>query len=268
MNAVNIIIASAILIISISGCSNKQFEPKVEYIYKTKIEYVYLPCKNQIKENSYASNAKYNAEANKSIKSKATNLSMKHKPKYKQPKLTKIYAPKKYVTRANKEMDFMVGINRDGSEFVYMEGEFGANTYNNFIKFLNKANTDAKEIKISSNGGLVSTAMQIGSYVHERSWDTGVDKEMHCFSACSFVYFAGKEKSLEGKAMLGLHRPYIPGVKDTASSIRKVKSDYISYWNYIRAPKSLYDEMMEVDRDNLFILNSNNINDYIDVKIK
>ncbi|MEA2018082.1 MAG: hypothetical protein U9N59_06505, partial [Campylobacterota bacterium] len=70
MKAVNIIIASAILIISISGCSNKQFEPNVEYIYKTKIEYVYLPCKNQIKENGYASNAKYNAEANKSIKSK------------------------------------------------------------------------------------------------------------------------------------------------------------------------------------------------------
>lgn len=269
MKVINIILASAISIFLISGCSNKQIEPKVEYIYETKIEYVYLPCKKEeVLQNGYAPSTKYKAVVNKPVKTEATKLSKKPKLKYKQPKPTKIYAPKKYITRPNKKMDFMVGINRDGSEFIYMEGEFGVNTYNNFIRFLNKADTDAKEIKISSNGGLVSTAMQIGSYVHENRWDTGIDKEMHCFSACSFVYFAGKEKSLEGKAMLGLHRPYIPGVKDTANSIRKIKKDYISYWNYIRAPKSLYDEMMEVDRDNLFILDKKNINDYIDVKIK
>ncbi|MEA2016994.1 MAG: hypothetical protein U9N59_00990, partial [Campylobacterota bacterium] len=125
----------------------------------------------------------------------------------------------------------------------------------------------AKEIKINSNGGLVSTAMKIGSYVYENRWNTGVDKEMRCLSACGFVYFAGKEKSLEDKAIIGLHRPYIPGVKDTTASIRKTKKDYISYWNYIRASKSIYDEMMEVDRDNLFILDKNNINEYIDVNI-
>jgi hypothetical protein len=165
-------------------------------------------------------------------------------------------------------MNFMVGYNSDSSPFLYLEGEFNENTYKNFLHYLDENDVDFKEIKINSNGGVVATAMQIGAFVYEHKWKVGVDKEMRCLSACSFVYFAGREKSLQGVAVVGLHRPYIPGVADTPQSIRKTKRAYISYWNYIRAPKSVYDEMMDVDRDNLFILNGENINDYIDVTIK
>jgi len=132
---------------------------------------------------------------------------------------------------------------------------------------MKKTDTTAKEIKINSHGGLVSTAMQLGSYIYENKWDTGVDKEMYCFSACGFVYFAGRNKSLQGKALVGLHRPYLSSVEDTEKSIRKTKGNYISYWNYIHASKSVYDEMMEINRDSLFILDRNNINDYVDVQI-
>ena len=266
MKTISIIILSSILISFFTGCSNKQLEPKVEYIYKTKTEYVYLPCK---KDNVLDDgDVDFKTAIIKSAKPKATEITTKPIEKYKQPKPTIIYAPKKYITRPNKKMDFMVGINEDGSAFVYMEGEFGVNTYKDFIRFLQEVNINVKEIKISSNGGLVSTAMQIGAHVHDNRWNTGLDKEMHCFSACGFVYFAGKEKSLEGKAKIGLHRPYVLGVEDTTKSIKKLKRDYLGYWNYIRAPKSVYDEMMEVDRENLLILDKSNINDYIDVKIK
>lgn len=277
MKIINVTLLIVLLSFILSGCSKVQPEPKVEYIYKK--EYIYLACTNDNK--AYESNMYELSEAyspskedvkrqpeSKPIKNLAIQKHQKIKLKYKQPKKTKIYAPSKYITRPNKKMDFMIGINKDGSEFVYLEGEFGENTYINFIEFIKKLNTSAIEIKINSNGGLLSTAMQIGAYVKEHRWDTGLDKEMLCYSACSFVYFSGNEKSLQGKAKVGLHRPYLPEVKDTLQSIRKVKRDYISYWNYIRAPKSIYDEMMAVDRDNLFILDRSNINDYIDVKIK
>lgn len=241
-----------------SACVNKQIPVEVQYIYKDK--YVYLPC---TKSNIIDVNNK--EKIKKPIA--ATHVKPKSKMKYKEPNPKKIYAPQQYRTRENKKMDFMLGINKNGSEFIYLEGEFGENTYKNFLTFIKQTDTTAKEIKINSYGGLVSTAMQLGSYVYENKWSTGVDKEMHCFSACGFVYFAGRSKSLQGKALVGLHRPYLPEVEDTEKSIRKIKSDYISYWNYIHASKSIYDEMMEIGRDNLFILDRDNINDYVDVQI-
>ena len=244
----------------ISACANKQTPVQVQYIYKEK--YIYLPCR---KSNIIDVNSK--KEIKKPIAATPVKSKSKVKMKYKEPTPKKIYAPKKYRTRENKKMDFMLGINQDGSEFIYLEGEFGVNTYENFLTFMKKTDTTAKEIKINSDGGLVSTAMQLGSYIYENKWNTGVDKEMHCFSACGFVYFAGKTKSLQGKALVGLHRPFLPEVEDTEKSIRKIKSDYISYWNYIHASKSVYDEMMEIDRDNLFILDRKIINDYVDVQI-
>lgn len=161
----------------------------------------------------------------------------------------------------------MVGVNPDKSRFIYLEGAFSENTFREFKQFLSTVDDDITEIKINSNGGTVNSAMQLGAYIHDQGWSTGIDDEMRCYSACSFVFFAGKEKSLSGKALLGLHRPYLPGVKDTPQMIRKIKKEYISYWNYIGAPKSLYDEMMDVERDDLFLLNKYNINDYVDVEI-
>lgn len=246
-----IMLATALFIFT--SCSSHKVEPKIEYVYETK--YVYLPCKAKVKK-SYIKH--------KTKKSMQLNV----KPQYRVPKQTTIFAPKRFRKQKNKKMSFMVGINKDKSEFIYLEGTFEKDTYKNFIKFMDSVETKAKEIKINSNGGLLSVAMELGAYVKRHHWNTGVDKEMQCMSACGFVYFAGKKKFLEDKAVVGLHRPYYSGRKDTQQSIRRVKKDYISYWNYIRAPRSLYDAMMEVDRNNLFILNKNNINDYVDVEIQ
>ena len=258
---------SIIFVIAIAlftaGCT-KQPQVKEKIVYKTK--YIYLPCK-QPKQNTLLQDIVSKPAEIQKKKTTAKKVAKKHK--FNLPEKTiKYFAPKRYTTRPNQKMNFMVGYNSDGSPFLYLEGEFNENTYKNFLHYLDESSVNFKEIKINSNGGVVATAMQIGAYVHEHNWNTGVDKEMRCLSACSFVYFAGKKKSLQGAAVVGLHRPYMPGVADTLQSIRKTKRAYISYWNYIRAPKSLYDEMMDVDRDKLFILNRENINDYIDVTIK
>ena len=269
------------------GCTKKQPIIVEKIKYRTQIKYIYLPCidkkkKQDISKNIIKKKNKHTRSilAQADIKDIKKNIKIKKRDtkkykksvfkkhiKYFRPKSTKIFAPKKYIKTANKKMDFMIGINKDKTEFVYLEGSFGINTYKNFIKFLKQSATTAKEIKINSNGGLVSTAMQIGAYIHDNGWNTGVDKEMRCLSACGFVYFAGKEKSLEDSAIIGLHRPYYTNKQDTIKNIRKIKKDYISYWNYIQASKTIYDEMMSVNRDELFILDKNNIEEYIDVNL-
>lgn len=249
------------------GCS-KQPKIKEKIIYKT--HYIYLPCKQTQPLASIVHQEKKPnlIKVKKKLKRVVIKKPVAKRIKFILPKKSvKFFAPKRYITRPNKKMNFMVGYNSDGTTFLYLEGEFNINTYKNFLKYIHESAIDFKEIKINSNGGVVATAMQIGAYVYEHKWKTGVDKEMRCLSACSFVYFAGRKKSLQGEAIVGLHRPYIPNVPDTPRSIRTIKREYISYWNYIHAPKSVYDEMMDVDRDNLFILNRKNINDYIDVTI-
>jgi len=248
------------------GCS-KQPKIKEKIVYKTK--YLYLPCKQMKPLASILNQSKQpKIEERKNIKKVVVKKPVIKKSKFTLPKKSvKFFAPKHYITHPNQKMNFMVGYNSDATAFLYLEGEFNTNTYKNFLKYIHESAIDFKEIKINSNGGVVATAMQIGAYIHEHRWQTGVDKEMRCLSACSFVYFAGRVKSLQGEAIVGLHRPYLPNVPDTPRSIRSTKKQYISYWNYIHAPKSVYDEMMDVDRDNLFILNKKNINDYIDVTI-
>jgi len=164
-------------------------------------------------------------------------------------------------------MSFMVGINKNKRKFIYMEGEFEIDTYDNFLKFIGGENKRIKEIKINSNGGVVASALKIGSYIKKHKWNTGVDDEMHCYSACGFVYFAGKQKSIQGRGKIGLHRPYMPGVEDTAQSINKTTREYRNYWGYIKAPMDLYYEMMDIDRDDLLILDKSNLGDYIKVKV-
>ena len=268
------IFAALIIMLTLitAGCSPKQPQVKEKIVYKTR--YVYLPCvqpkKTPVVFHKTLKNIK--PKVKKQIKKVKSKKVVAKKPvkksKFYLPKKTvKYFAPKRYTTRPNQKMNFMVGYNSDGSAFLYLEGEFNVNTYKNFLHYLNESDMDFKEIKINSNGGVMATAMQIGAYVYKHKWNTGVDKEMRCLSACSFVYFAGKSKSLQGGAIVGLHRPYMPNVADTPQSIRKTKRAYLGYWNYIHASKSVYDEMMDVDRDNLFILNRKNINDYVDVTI-
>jgi len=250
------------VILFTTGCT-KQPAVKEKTIYKTKV--VYLPCKQEKPIASLLEEPKKLKAKKKTI---VRQKKVAKKKRFTLPKKSvKFFAPKRYIVRENHAMNFMVGYNSDGTPFLYLEGEFGANTYKEFLHYLQNASIDFKEIKINSNGGVLASAMQIGAYVYEHKWKTGVDKEMRCLSACSFVYFAGREKSLQGEAVVGLHRPYLPNVADTPNSIRKTKRGYIGYWNYIHAPKSLYDEMMNVDRDALFILNRENINDYVDVKL-
>lgn len=272
-------ILTIIIITLFTGCSSKKIEyakPQIKYIYKTK--YLYLPCKKPdenktilpININSKAQSTKKPQISKKDIKPKPKKLPIKkpHPIKIQQFKKLEIFAPKRYTKRAHQKMNFMVGINKDLSKFIYMEGEFDSDTYKNFLKFKNTIDKTIKELKIDSDGGLISSAMKIGTYIKKHHWNTGVDDEMHCYSACGFVYFAGKKKSLQGRGTIGLHRPYRLHVKDTAKSIQKTKREFVAYWRSIHAPMDVYYEMMDVDRDNLFILDKNNIEDYVDVKIE
>ncbi len=53
-------------------------------------------------------------------------------------------------------------------------------------------------VVLGSPGGLVSSALIVADDIHRLGLSTAIPKGFGCYSACSFVFLAGKERLVEG----------------------------------------------------------------------
>ncbi|QIG47543.1 DUF4339 domain-containing protein [Nordella sp. HKS 07] len=67
-----------------------------------------------------------------------------------------------------------------------------------------------KVIHLHSEGGRLAEAEKLSTYILQRGLNTYVSNS--CASACVNVFAAGKERWLAKGAVLGLHKPYFPGL--------------------------------------------------------
>ena len=80
-------------------------------------------------------------------------------------------------------------------------------------------------IVLSSPGGLVWEGLTIAGNIHDKKLSTYVPSasiygESNCSSACSFMFFAGSERKVEGR--LGVHQFYSVGKADkNVSGVQK-----------------------------------------------
>lgn len=86
---------------------------------------------------------------------------------------------------------------------ISLNGEIEDNTANDFLRAL-KARPDAKVLVLNSPGGYVDTALIIAREVHRRNMATVVERGDGCYSACSYIFFAGAPRFAEGE--LGVHQ--------------------------------------------------------------
>lgn len=92
----------------------------------------------------------------------------------------------------------------DGAPNVIMlAGDITSATPLEFLRAL-KARPEARVLLLDSDGGLVDPGLVLAHEVHERGLSTVVPVGADCLSACSFVYFAGKERTVVGN--LGVHQ--------------------------------------------------------------
>jgi hypothetical protein len=66
------------------------------------------------------------------------------------------------------------------------------------------ARPGARIIVLNSPGGYVDNALQVAQQVHEHGMTTVVADGMGCYSACAYIFFAGKQRYVEGE--LGVHQ--------------------------------------------------------------
>ncbi|WP_192814154.1 hypothetical protein [Nitratireductor pacificus] len=116
----------------------------------------------------------------------------------------------------------------DQPDMLIYSGQVGANDLLNLKKALREHPTIRTLILKDNPGGLVHIGLVIAEEVYERGLDTYIPKDSFCASACSFVFFAGKNRLAQGR--LGVHQISAPemsgaqaqfGVSDIVATLPK-----------------------------------------------
>jgi hypothetical protein len=121
-----------------------------------------------------------------------------------------------YVDRQSpplfEESLLMIGIDPIGappeltvnSRTLHLNGKITAGTAERFLALINK-HPKVDQISLTSPGGRVETAAQIGALIEKRNLSTIAVGE--CSSACTLIFFSSKNRALGVDAVLGFHSP-------------------------------------------------------------
>jgi hypothetical protein len=91
----------------------------------------------------------------------------------------------------------------ESPEVIALNGEIGSTLVADFDKAVG-ARPDAKVLLLNSPGGYVDDALVVARKVRERGMSTLVASGMGCYSACSYIFFAGANREVNGE--LGVHQ--------------------------------------------------------------
>lgn len=153
----------------------------------------------------------------------------------------------------------------DGSFFVtprvpnvlFQVGEIESDQYGEFRRAI--VNHKISTVVLDSPGGNVYESLDMAGTIFDRGLSTYVPKEAECFSACSFMFFAGRERYSSGK--LGVHQTsYADEIGNKKAKIGEVDSaaqlstaDIIQYLNEFGTPPKVYEWMLRTPPDAMHI---------------
>ncbi|MCY1552851.1 hypothetical protein D9M68_892760 [compost metagenome] len=85
--------------------------------------------------------------------------------------------------------------------------------------------------------------------MHELGLATWVPQEVGCYSACSFIFFAGSERLAEGK--LGVHQVW--GEEVDASSAQTVVSDILEAFSDFGVRQEVTSAMLRTRPEDMYV---------------
>jgi hypothetical protein len=108
-----------------------------------------------------------------------------------------------------------------------------------------------RTVYLSSPGGDVYAAMDIGRQIRVRSMETKVAKGDSCVSACVFVFVAGVSRHLHFGGQLGIHRPYSTGTgytspQDADRQYKQMDASVRAYFKEMNISETLADDMLRI----------------------
>ena len=136
-------------------------------------------------------------------------------------------------------------------EAIVLTGEIDNATPGDFRRAL-AAQPGAKVLVLGSPGGIVSSALKLASMVKSRGMSTAIPRGFGCYSACAYVFFAGRDHVAQGK--LGVHR------MSTGSGSANDASGASAYYAHVsgdiarfNVPDGVIERMLETPPDSMHV---------------
>lgn len=92
-----------------------------------------------------------------------------------------------------------------GSSTLAILGELEISDVAEFVEHLDRG---VEEVILSSDGGNLAAAWEIGALIAAHGIRTRLTDETDCASACAILFLHGPERSMESSARLGVHLPF------------------------------------------------------------
>lgn len=127
-------------------------------------------------------------------------------------------------------------------------GEIGPKTPLDLRRALNSMESP-KLLVLASDGGNVASALMVAYEVAELELSTTILPDTGCYSACAFVFLAGKERLAEGE--LGVHQVW--GESADASSAQTVVSDILEAFSEFNVAQQVTSAMLRTVPEEMYV---------------
>jgi peptidoglycan hydrolase-like protein with peptidoglycan-binding domain len=131
---------------------------------------------------------------------------------------------------------------------ILLAGDITAGSAMDFIRAIRKR-PEATTVELSSNGGSVEAGLLIAHQVAATGLATHVPEGAHCYSACAYIFFAGKARSADGA--LGVHQIY--GDEISASDAQDVLSDVLEALEGFGVPQAVISTMLRTRPNEMYV---------------
>ncbi|WP_266031133.1 PAN domain-containing protein [Brucella intermedia] len=139
-------------------------------------------------------------------------------------------------------------------DIIAMNGLVEQGTALDFRRAL-RAAPDAKLITLNSGGGNVQAGLLIADDINQRGLTTYIPKTSKCFSACSYIFLAGKERKADGE--LGVHQ--ISSDSPDLIGAQLAISDIIEVLSRFDTPPEVMQIMFKTPPDDMYVFSQEEI---------
>jgi hypothetical protein len=83
-------------------------------------------------------------------------------------------------------------------------------------------------VTLSGPGGNLAAALKIGTEIHNRGWDTFVEPDKSCESACGYIWIAGNARWAANTSHIGFHAAYSAKTRQETGTGNAVLGSYLT----------------------------------------
>jgi hypothetical protein len=133
-----------------------------------------------------------------------------------------------------------------------------------FASEVNARGEYIKTVVLSSPGGSVGDALEMGRLIRARGFATEVEPNRICVSSCPLVFVGGVKRAAGTGAIIGVHQVFAPDAAeaarhDTMSEAQRVSARCQRYLADMGVDLRMWVHAMETAKDRLFIFSANEL---------